>query len=69
MSCPHMAVGNLQRQVQAAGDMKTSQWEVLLGGRGEAQSELRALWSLLRANFTQNKHQVLLQLLRDTYNW
>lgn len=36
-----------------------------LGG----QSELRALWSLLRANFTQNKHQVLLQLLWDTYDW
>lgn len=55
MSCPHMAVGNLRRHGQAADDMKTSQWEVLLEGGG-AQSELRALWSLLRANFTQNKH-------------
>jgi hypothetical protein len=38
-------------------------------GGGGAQGELRALWSLLRANFTQNKHQVLLLLLWDTYNW
>jgi hypothetical protein len=29
-----MAVGNLGRQEQAAGDMKTSQWEVLPRGVG-----------------------------------
>jgi len=35
-----MAVGNLQRQEKAADDMKTSQWEVLLGG-----------WGVLRVNY------------------
>ena len=55
MLCPHMAVGNLQRQEQAADDMMTSQWEVLLGGGGRVNYVLSGVCFELISHKTNTK--------------
>jgi len=53
-----MAVGNLQREEQAAGDMKTSQWEVLLergGGRRRVNYVLSGVCFELISHKTNTK--------------